>query len=93
MRIMFDKNYVKEFHTIDSTPAWKTGESTKDNPSSYSVGWFDFLIDEYDYIGEYMLDGTIETYQKAVHNFESICEKLLTKGYCRADDFENFEWY
>lgn len=94
MRIIFNKNTIREVLEISSAPAWKEGESTQDNPSMYSV---DFLYasdsDEYQYVGNYKLDGTKETYEKAKANFETICEKMLIQGWCRDTDFENFEWY
>lgn len=95
MRIMFGKDYVKEIIAIDATPSWKEGESTADNPGMYSISFFEPYRNEnkYDYVGTYNLDGTKETYEKAKANFEMICEKLLTQGWCRDTDFENFEWY
>lgn len=93
MRIMFGKNTIREIFEINATPAWKEGKSTQDNPSIYSVGILYAGDDEYQYAGNYKLDGTKETYEKAKENFEIVCEKLLTQGWCRDTDFENFEWY
>lgn len=93
MRIMFGEDTVREIWEINSTPAWKEGESTQDNPSMYSVEILYAGDNEYQYVGEYRLDGTKETYEKAKLNFKSICEKLLTQGWCRDIDFVNFEWY
>ena len=89
---MFDEETVEEFYSINASAAWNPEEgTTPENPSCYSVFMCDPDIKEYR--GCYNLDGTIETYQAAVKNFKKICKQLLVKGYCMADDFENFEWY
>ena len=94
MRIMFSKNEVKEFVSIDATPCWGPRKN-EHNPDMYSV-WMGMITPnkiDFDYVGEYKLDGRKETFDAAVKNFEEICEQLLTKGWVRADQFENFEWY
>lgn len=94
MRIMYTKNEVYEFVSIDSVPCWGPGRDEY-NPDMYSVGIGKIRPDkiDFDYVGEYKLDGKKETFDAAVKNFEEICEQLLTKGWVRADQFENFEWY
>jgi len=85
MRIMHDKNYIVEFNMIH-TSTWCS--KNEELPSEIYV-LFDNVT-----VGEYLLDGAdIEKRQKAVANIDSICEKLLVDGYCRASDFENFKWY
>lgn len=96
MRIMFGKDSVEEFVSIDATPSWKFGKDVdKYDPDMYSVSMKIFTKDgiDFDYLGEYKLDGKKKTYEAAVKNFEEICEQLLTKGWVKADQFENFEWY
>ena len=96
MRIMFDKDVVKEFVSIDVTPCWGPKKDVfKDVPDMYSVSMGNIMRDkiDFDYVGKYKLDGKRETYDAAVKNFEYICEQLLTKGWVKAEQFENFEWY
>lgn len=88
MRIMYDSCNVMEFNSIDGVKSWSAGKnSTKDLPTKYTLQMDD------EYVGEYKLDGNEETFNAAVKNLEKICEQLLVKGYCKADDFENFEWF
>lgn len=94
MRIMYTKSEVYEFVSIDAVPCWGPGRD-EDNPDMYSVLMGRIAPDkiDFDYVGEYKLDGEKKTFDAAVKNFEEICEQLLTKGWVRADQFENFEWY
>lgn len=101
MRIMFGTDIVEEFITIDATEGYiGDADISIDAPDCYSVSMFRYMtehakkngIDEWMPIGEYKMDGTMDTYLKAKANFEMICEKLLTQGWCRDTDFENFEW-
>lgn len=98
MRILIDKTNVREIYNIFSAPSfgpnYKPLEGTPvTNPEDFSVCWNEYNENEGYWIGSYNLDGTIKTYQEAVKNFEEVCEKLLTKGYCRMSDFKNFKWY
>ena len=88
MKIFYEPDTIEEFNFISASPAWnrENGE-TQTNPGIYAV-----QIDD-DYIGKYKLDGTIETYQAAVNNFEMILKKLLKNDYCKSSDFQNFEFY
>ena len=93
---MFCDNGVEEFVSIEATPCWDRGKNVnKDIPDMYSVSLGMFAPTEinFDYIGEYKLDGKKETYDAAVKNFEKICEQLLTQGWVKENQFENFEWY
>lgn len=94
MRIMFNKNNVEEFVSINAVPCWGSG-GDEHNPDMYSVSMGMIGPDKIDfgYVGEYKLDGKKKTFDAAVKNFEEICEQLLTKGWVRADQFENFGWY
>lgn len=95
MRIMYDKQNVEEFYSIDITPIWGSNNGGAYCPDKYIVfigGAINTDIGD-DYIGEYKLDGKNETYDAAKKNFEEICEQLLTKGWVRKEQFENFEWY
>lgn len=96
MRIMHNKDFVEEFVSIDATPGWKEGKDVdKYGPDMYSVGMAIITVRgiEFEYVGEYKLDGKKETYDAAVQNFEKICEQLLTKGWVKSNQFKNFEWY
>lgn len=92
MRIAIDETSIIEVTTIDLTPAWDNG-----NPDGPATDLFIFIVragdESGDYIGKYNLDGTEETYLKAIENYKKIFKKLLEKGYCKFSDFENFELY
>lgn len=94
MRIMFgEESYpsISEFSYIGATPVWNDGnEAGEDNPDYYVVSVQFIGNSESEPIGQYILDGTKETYKKAQSNFKSILEKLLEKGYCKVSDFKNF---
>ena len=100
MRFMYDHNdilAVEEIKNIDATPCWTRETTDENNPTSlivtfYGVDWTP-EDDVHKFSGEYNLDGTPETYEKARKNWNSICYQLLEKGYCKASDFENFTWY
>lgn len=104
MRFMYDYNEILEVKTIeeiDASPGWmSSSEGRENNPDNFIVtmylpGWHTAPQEKKDLFerwGEYLLDGTEETYQKAVENYNSVCKKLLEKGYCKASDFENFDW-
>lgn len=92
MRIMYSSTAIDEITHISAVPCWSESQgTTKECPEMYSI----FVVEDGDsnYLGEYILDGTTETYHAAVKNFEEICENLLTKGYCRISDFKNFKLY
>lgn len=93
MRIMNAKDDVEEFVGISGTPCYKSVDS--DIPCDYFVSLRAFTAEklEFEYIGKYKLDGTRETYEAAMENFEKICEHALTKGYIRESEFKNFEWF
>lgn len=94
MRIMRDrmKPVIEEFSFIELIPVWKTreGETEEDLDNRIPDGLV-LQIDE-NYIGDYILDGMQETYDKAMDNYRKIAYQLLEKGYCEDDDFENFQW-
>ena len=107
MRFMYDYNEILDVDTIESTEGstcWNPQEGeTKENPGHFFVtlhrpGWMDCKGTEdemllYEINGEYNLDGTEETYKRAVENYNGICGQLLEKGYCKASDSENFTWF
>ena len=95
MRLMLDEFDVIEIIEAEIVPCWNGG----DNPdflfvTLYSTGWDAKREDRefYEITGQYRLDGTKETYQKALANWKEISEKLLVHGYCKETDFKNFEW-
>lgn len=104
MRFMYDYNDIPdvcEIEDIDAAPVWDRGANVnEDLPISlvvtlYRTGWMIAPAknkDLFEIIGEYLLDGTKETYDKAVKNYSEVCLKLLEKGFCKASDFENFDW-
>lgn len=90
MRILYNKGQIEEIIKIFDSCLYSTDckwETTKENPTDYMINI------NGEWAGHYKLDGTIETYKKAQQNYTKICENLLVKGYCRADDFKNFEWF
>lgn len=92
MRIMLDSTSIIEITSISAVPCWDPAQNcTRDIPELYSISVVE--DGEGNYLGTYNLDGTTKTYHAAVQNFEEVCEKLLTKGYCRLSDFNNFELY
>lgn len=94
MRIMFKEDRVEEIMDIYVTSCWYSHEgSSYDNPKMYVVSLYRCTVRGHEEVGEYILDGTKETFEKAKANYKNICEKLLTQGWCRATDFENFLWY
>lgn len=99
MRMINDINKildVTEIISMDASPCWCENEGTsEENPSLFGVGVFEATVNgnEYMELGCYNLDGTPETYRKAVENFNSICMKAAMTGYFRLSDFENFELY
>lgn len=94
MRMLNDINNVlsvEEVVWLDATPVWEPDkEFDADNPDYFIVSVRYTFMDEDENIGEYALDGTPETYQKAVENFNSICLKAASAGCFRLTDFENF---
>lgn len=95
MRLMISEFDVVEIIEAEIVPCWNGG----DNPdflfvTLYLKGWDAKREDRefYELTGQYRLDGTKETYQKALANWKEISEKLLVHGYCKETDFENFEW-
>ena len=87
MRIMLSSDHVIEVDSIAATPVWDANSTGKyTNPDYY-------IVETDEPLGEYLLDGNIETYHEARKNFEKVCKQLLEKGYCRIEDFENFELY
>lgn len=95
MRIMFGNDSVNEFFSISATPCWRLPETTEDNPEMYAVYYFFPTCNgfEGEYLGEYKLDGTKETYRAAVKNFHEIVKQLTVDGYVLDTQFKNFEFY
>lgn len=99
MRIAFDYDDIYEIVSISATPCWPSESErySMTNPVHYFVSIFhhysDGPSDQEEILGEYMLDGSEKTYRKAQKNLKRICKKLLKKGYCKINDFKNFEFY
>ncbi len=97
MRLMLDEFDVVEIIEAEIVPCWDRG--ALDNPDFlyvilYQTGWNANRENRefYEITGQYRLDHTKKTYQKALANWKEISEKLLVHGYCKATDFKNFEW-
>lgn len=87
MRIAFANDYIIEVESITVTPGWNADSTGKyTNPDFY-------IVETDEPIGEYKLDGSIETFHAAEENFKQVCKQLLEKGYCRIEDFTNFRLY
>ena len=87
---------VEEIVSINAVPAWNPSNGeTRENPGMFSVsiGRFTAKGCEFEYFGEYLLDGTQETFQKAVENYNAVAMKAATTGCFNVSDFENFEVY
>ena len=81
---------INEMYTV---PTWAEGSKVGDIPNGIFVYISNNNEDVEDELeGKYNLDGTEETYRKAVENYNKISEQLLTLGYARMSDFENFTW-
>ena len=85
---MYDSETVAEITSIDASKCWHNNkEIDENNPDDYVVS-----IDG-NFVGNYNIHGDAKLFLKARGNYQAICERLLTKGYCRASDFKNFTWY
>ena len=95
MRYLMSDDSVEEVVSLDATSGWEHGADTNDTPTMYSVSIRMFMADKLDfmYVGEYILDGTKETYEAAVKNFTAIVKHATEKGWFSAEMFENFEWW
>lgn len=98
MRLALTKDSVKEIFEIWGTPVYEEG----DKPVGFYVEVFEPCtkigiergLSEIDTIGEYEIDGTAESLEKAQKSFDKVLEQLLVKGYARLEDFgEGFELY
>ena len=91
---LLDIYLVDEVTSLDAQVAWNNEEGTcQENPGLFVVS-FNIVSGNGNGIecnGEYLLDGTVETYQSAVRNFNEICVKAAEHGYFRLSDFQNFE--
>ena len=100
MRMMWcESGAVEEYTSIDYTVCYPS-ESDKYH-GRFIVELHQpeyFLVDDeekdfFEAYGWYQLDGTKETFDKAMENYNKVTTKLLKDGYCLSTDFENFEWY
>lgn len=94
MRFRFGSTHVDEVVQLDATPVWEK-ENNSDVPNYYVITIGMAIPDgfNFDYSGEYKLDGTKETYNAAVENFEKIVKHATEYGWFSEDMFENFEFY
>lgn len=85
---------IEEVDSVRLQPVW----STKDNTDGYPDVLYIYLYhhgdtDEDAIVGQYILDGTLETFTNALSNYKKVSESLLTKGYCKISDFKNVDWF
>lgn len=100
MRLMLDEFDVVEIFRAEIVPCWNGGDGSGPRDPDflfvtlYETGWDAKREDRefYEITGQYRLDGTKGTYQKALANWKEISKKLLVNGYCKETDFKNFEW-
>lgn len=94
MRMLNDINAtlaVDEVITLDGTPVWKPGSDTSGAPDFFMItAQYAYADDEVE-LGEYNMDGTIETYRKAVKDFNRVCMKAAKEGYFCLTDFQDCE--
>ena len=98
MRMINDINEVlgvEEVLYLDATPIWKPDNDIKNAPDFFmvSVRYAFGQNDDEDDLGEYTMDGTMETYKKSVADFNRICRKAAKEGYFCLTDFKGFEVY
>lgn len=94
---MVNDDMVDEILWINAIPAWLTaaGES-EENPGIYAVQVGTYTVAEgfiSQQIGEYKLDGTVETFNEAKKNYKMIVDQIAKEGWFSLDQFENFEVY
>ena len=84
---------IEEIQEVALIPGWRAGSNTDDIPTDLSITLVRFgkLWGESIY-GTYNLDGTKETFDRAIENYNKVINKLLVAGYCKISDFENVTW-
>ena len=93
MRIMYDFDDctdVEEYKIFTLEESWDG--KNPELPHELTLIMCDNFKDDNYWAGEYIIN-TQEDFDNAKKNWKEISEQLLTKGYCRASDFKNFEWY
>lgn len=105
MRILMDFEYNKKNETVNSirvtdieevlkisiSQSWEAN-SKNEFPDDLCIELQTYQDEEFWIRGWYNLDGTKETLNKALHNYNEVTNKLLEKGYCKISDFENVTW-
>lgn len=84
---------IEECKEIELIPSWNPGRDAGTLPDYLSIFLYGY-DDTFDTAtrGEYILDGTKETVNKALENYNKVINKLLVNGYAKISDFENVEW-
>ena len=96
MRFMSNADCVEEVIFLNVVPGWMSDNKTK-IPSGYTVSMGRFVGVgngvEFEYVGEYKLDGTKKTFEDAKKNFEDIVHHATVNGWFSSDMFKNFDFF
>lgn len=84
---------IAEYKESELVPVWKPGSDAKCLPDYLFINLYGY-DEEPDMAtkGEYILDGTEETFNKALENYNKVANQLLINGYAKISDFKNVEW-
>ena len=84
---------IEEIQEVYLTPTWDKGSNTDDIPDDLTINLICFRkpYDE-SICGGYNLDGTPETFDRALENYNKVVNQLMFTGYCKITDFENVTW-
>ena len=96
MRILMDFVEEKKYDFYDVIEIEETSLILQGNESPYELFIDLFRIGkgvDFAISGQYKLDGTLDTYNKAITDYNNAVEKLFTKGYAKISDFGNVEWF
>lgn len=96
MRMINDVNEILEVYEVVNLAATPCGRSdwSEDGVPDWFMLTVQYAEQEDDTeFGEYKMDGTMETYKKAIADFNRICLKAAKEGYFCLSDFQNCEIY
>lgn len=97
MRILMDFSGDEKYcdvTEIEQTSLIEQGEFKEGKPNELFVDLYRIAQKaEWAISGQYILDGTMESYNKAIETYNNAVNKLLTTGYAKISDFGNVDWY